>query len=465
MKLQALSKEVFHLICSYLKFNDLLSLFSVCKLTNEFLQDNHFWRSLAARLFGGLDGIRIDSSYNMLHVLFSTFRKGNFISFPSVRVLSASSVDRPEEYPNRVLGASMCITSFNTVRFKKIKAANLTHSIYYGAHMQLQGCMCAGGDPCYWSSESSSDGMQCLDYLTVQLAVRTPDFIKSTLADLPRSVGVLCFIGFSVTPYQAFFHPGAPVYAPRECCLQVLARSQLPLDTTPTVLKTVSTLSELTEGVEYQSEFFSIVNLAEQQTFYLQDPVLSTGEVVRIVMRGKHQRQPIVDQEIDVVDEVESSDDFYLCVSNVTVIGQVLEQSPRSGSSISDGSSDSSGGSGGSSSVNGNGNGNIGSCDNDGGSSGGSGGSRGDGGGMGSTSTYTKKAEKGKTDDNIRDEDEKDKDKVNEKDNAIDSSGDHSSPWIGDTGGGGWDLALDEGEIHTIAVDCTRLDAFMGRNY
>ena len=33
----------------------------------------------------------------------------------------------------------------------------------------------------------------------------------------------LCVVGFSVTPFQAFFHPDSPVYAPMNVSLQLIA--------------------------------------------------------------------------------------------------------------------------------------------------------------------------------------------------------------------------------------------------
>jgi hypothetical protein len=105
-------------------------------------------------------------------------------------------------------------------------------------------------------------------------------------------------MGFSVTPYQAFWHPRSPVYAPKAAKLQLLA---------PVAENTIT----------FESQLFDIANCATNQTFMLPFPLVSVGGVARIVLLGMHQRQTITSGMMD-----EAHDDYYICLSHAQIIGK-----------------------------------------------------------------------------------------------------------------------------------------------
>eukprot|EP01039_Chlorochromonas_danica_P005438 gene5438-5985_t len=209
-------------------------------------------------------------------------------------VLDASSIDRVQESPLNILKDSRCYILYN-----------LFHVTHNSAFSQQSICGCATGRSCYWSS-APNPSENSIEFLTLNL--------KSTLSLLT---------GFFILPYRAFFHPNEPTYAPKEVALQVISPSSQPQ---PFSSMTMTDLPpqyrhaavDLYEGVSYTSPFYTVENNFNVQTFQLPHAVPCLGGQVRLLFRGKHQRQP--GEAIGV----QGADDFYLCISRADVLGIAL---------------------------------------------------------------------------------------------------------------------------------------------
>lgn len=116
--------------------------------------------------------------------------------------------------------------------------------------------------------------------------------------------------GFTITAYQAFFHPNSPIYAPKEAILQIFLPSIDGNDDD----------SDLT--LFYESEPFAVSHVASSQVFLLPKPVLAIGGRVNIILRGMYQRQTLADPAISMnMREVTHLDDYYTCISYLSVLG------------------------------------------------------------------------------------------------------------------------------------------------
>mmetsp|Transcript_1644 Transcript_1644/g.2627 ORF Transcript_1644/g.2627 Transcript_1644/m.2627 type:complete len:340 (-) Transcript_1644:360-1379(-) len=223
-------------------------------------------------------------------------------------ILSASSRDRSSESPSNTLYVSRC-TKFNLLPQNQNNSRRLQER-----------CGCAGFRPCYWSSKSFSksetlrdrDGDSPIEYLTVWLKSSSP-----------------IVAAFSITPYQAFFHPNEPVYAPKRVSLQFILRSDqcsLKLRQPHFHLHPINSETELhhtSDGtVYYESPVYDVEHNASTQIFTLPKPVIALNAVVRLVFRGMYQRQTLEVGDIDVGDELlETLQGYYLCLSNITIKG------------------------------------------------------------------------------------------------------------------------------------------------
>ena len=292
-------------------------------------------------------------------------------------VREVSSLDRAEESPVNALSISSCFCGLNPPSSVGTSTVSVLTSsdvigcedplelerqqeqqslgatdMYRGYRLQRR-CGCAGPRPCYWSSHPSPVGdLKHLEHLELELG--------------PSLSGV---VGFSVTPYQAFFHPSAPVYGPRQVCLQMLRpRAPQPLVTdgagvgaaesnyrvapicpnelllsvpatvsgaeAPTVAAAHSGTTKLSgddvegeaEGASdvcYQSPFFPVRNEYSKQLFLLDSPVLCVGGRVRLVFRGMHRRQMLMGimGPAEGGGEAGDADGFFMCISHVSVFG------------------------------------------------------------------------------------------------------------------------------------------------
>lgn len=226
-------------------------------------------------------------------------------------IISVSSVDRAPESPDNILkGPSRCLTMIPAINKNphEITEREL-HQAYYA---QIVLCGCAQSSPCYWGSAPSPKA-EGIEFLTFRL---------SSPVSLIQS--------FSVTPYQAFWHPQCPCYGPQFVAIQFLLPSNTATkDYSGNYLMCKMNAERLLQGfrnrdgdiskkVYYMSPFYPMNNKATVHKFQLPEPVLCIGGIVRFIFSGMHQRQTIEIGE-------ELHDDHYLCISHVSVDGFALD--------------------------------------------------------------------------------------------------------------------------------------------
>lgn len=287
-----LPPECIRLVLSHLGLRTLFSTKVVCKsfcaitesddFAEEYLLHN-FWYSTLSNLC-----LTTNHTHQILAQLGRQLIK-NKGSHLLHNVVDVSSVDRALEGPRNVLSVSAC--------YALINARPLLNPV----HCQVR-CNCAGPQPCYWSS-SPSESEEKIEFITFVL--KAP---------------VSLLIGFYVAPYQAFFHPGAPIYGPKEIAIQILKPRNAPL----TLLNEENLIDhyqhpplDLTADVYYQSPFYPLENTRKNHFIYLPKMVLCVGPV-RVLLKGMHTRQPGQQFMLE-------SDDFYLCISRLDVVGIALD--------------------------------------------------------------------------------------------------------------------------------------------
>lgn len=363
-KAEVISKECWHLIGSFLGFADVCSLPLLSTHIKSHFDQNYFWQHyVLAHLFPPASGgapVGMPLQLSLVEQPLSLFAKiwehlnSGRVYNVAKRIVAVSSLDRAEESPDNVMTLSSC--------FYYLKSPNRNQQLLPYQQMLYEGyriqrhCGCAGGRPCYWSSRPSTT-QRSFEYLTVAL-----------------STSVACLTGFSITPYQAFFHPNAPVYGPLEVAIQIVTpkserfisrgsahgasggkrllataaggadwgnddrrnRSSSTTDADDRATGSVSGSEATGDGhgsssyreerlnheetlrdVYFESEFFTVANAFEKQIFFLPEPVLCVGGEVRLIFRGMQTRQTLGFHLFP--------EDFYLCISNVGVLAVPFE--------------------------------------------------------------------------------------------------------------------------------------------
>lgn len=193
-------------IASYLTITEAATFFACSKRLYQLAADPHYWEyKLAASLsksFSNRDTnveIRSDNPRDVLQSLVTGLPKE--IHELVDKVLESSSTDRQEESHDNILVSSLCQKLFEDNKDNPKFRNNLEA---LGRSIQYRNCMCGQSRPCYWSSKPSS----------------TENIYESITFLLTSPVSVI--YGFSLSPYQAFWHPDAPIYAPKECCIELL---------------------------------------------------------------------------------------------------------------------------------------------------------------------------------------------------------------------------------------------------
>lgn len=145
----------------------------------------------------------------------------------------------------------------------------------------LEECGCWRGAACYWSSAAIEDGALAFESLSL-----TPPG--------PARAWILV-TELLIRPYRAFWHPGAPVYAPREAAARIRGRAG---SESPTVCT-------IKQPVAHQAD-------ALQTIASFDPPLLLTPHcTVEIELCGAVQRCPA---EFGTTD-------FYVCLSHVCARG------------------------------------------------------------------------------------------------------------------------------------------------
>lgn len=297
MTANLLNGEMWYSIGAFLGLSDVFTLLSLSNSIHKFFVENYFWQEyLLATLFSDVHDVtmRVENSREMLMLLKKAIVSNRFYNL-AADICEASSVDRIVERPDNILTESKCYLS---LRRKNLSSSNISASLFhnlneYGSFVQRKCCVL--NDPCYWSSAPRKDASNH-EHITIELV--TP---------------VSLVVGFTVTPYQAFFHPDAPTYSPKEVCIQFLNPSTT---TTATIDAKVCTkaksMTELKEGVYFESAYYPVQKSFDQQVFYFERPQLCFTGIARIVFKGFSQRQTL---------DFTLGQDFYICISYASIIG------------------------------------------------------------------------------------------------------------------------------------------------
>ncbi|KAM3568090.1 hypothetical protein VYU27_009781, partial [Nannochloropsis oceanica] len=197
-------------------------------------------------------------------------------------------------------------------------------------------CGCCQGMPCYYSSRGSPSD-------------QTDEYIRYT-----PSTAVALVTSFALTPYQAFWHPQNPCYAPQRATLQFrwpcpsslhpslpssLLSSSLPSPAaSSSFLRSRMNNSQEEEEEEegeggkeggkegpgqvyWESEAFAVSRVMVEQRFTLSRPAFFLGGEIVLVLEGKQQRQTLSPDEEGAE---EAYDFYYVCLSQVDVSGVPL---------------------------------------------------------------------------------------------------------------------------------------------
>lgn len=318
MTANLLNGEMWYSIGAFLGLSDVFTLLLLSKSINSFFVENYFWQEyLLVTLFSDVYDVtmRVQNSRELLMLLKKAIVSNRFYNL-AVDICEASSVDRMVERPNNILTESKCYVTLR--KNKNLSNSNISASLFhsindYGSFVQRKCCVI--NDPCYWSSAPRKDATNH-EHITIELVT-------------PVSV----VVGFTVTPYQAFFHPDAPIYAPKEVCIQFLhpSATTTTATSTSTNFTTINTkkstkvsssfsnrknkaksMAELKEGVYFESAYYPVQKSFEQQVFYFDRPQLCFTGIVRIIFKGFSQRQTL---------DFTVGQDYYICISYASIIG------------------------------------------------------------------------------------------------------------------------------------------------
>ena len=210
-----------------------------------------------------------------------------------------SSQDRPNELASNLLTKSNCYHRFEYFR----PSINELHVHILGLREQMR-CGCSANRPCYWSSAPQHEAT-AIEHITFTLF--SP---------------LVMIHSFSVTPYQAFFHPEAPVYSPVSVTLQFLAPI-LDGDNTNEIIDDNNNELDFLSNNFYcyhETDEFQIEPLFKAQVFTMSSPILAVGGRVRMMLRGSHQRQTLEGE----TDNGMPLDEYYMCLSEVSLYGIVI---------------------------------------------------------------------------------------------------------------------------------------------
>lgn len=298
--LTSVTRECWFHIATYLPYEDILEVTCTCRTLALHCIDTIFWENfltdnfVPAQLRASIGSVE-NARRIVSKIVYYMFQEDNMKN-TLVSTLCTSSVDQPEELPANTLKKSQCLA---TIR-KAVKDGRIGHNnenlAQFGYFAQFR-CGCSGGVPCYYSSASSPDP-NITEYITYRLCKR-PMFIY----------------GFTITPFQAYFHPNAPVYSPLEVCIQFLHQDATDTLEIVNITKRL-TAEQLQEGVYYQSPYFPVAATSNEQLFCLSSPTLCIGSKVRVVFKNMRQRQTLGPVY---------GEDYYMCISHCAVLAAPIE--------------------------------------------------------------------------------------------------------------------------------------------
>lgn len=219
------------------------------------------------------------------------------------QVLAVSSMERWDESGTNLLGRRVCCSRM---------LRDVTHDAFMSRRQDFcrdlfvaqSRCRCAYSRACYWGSAPSP--RDDIDEFSVV-----------------NTIAPVCLLtAVTIVPYTATWQPDSPTFGPKEIIIEVLKPKRTPrvYPAMPGPLNRVNNYrlsgssSQFPEDdILFRSQAFLVPNSPVHHTYALENPVLVVAGQIRVIFRGMHQRQPI-----------EGNDNYYLCLSPMTLWGTVL---------------------------------------------------------------------------------------------------------------------------------------------
>ena len=254
----------------FLRLGELLRAESTCRRVRTLSQSaDSFWLRRLLRQFGASlrdDFVMGDVRALSKHAL-AVVRRDPLLNLLE-DIVAFSSVDREEEGPRNVLRVSRCYRYYH----ERLKFAYRHPPLQdFSLALFQMHCGCANGSPCYWSSRPS----------------HSPERVEAMELKLTAAVAIVT--GMVITPYQAFFQPAAPVYAPRTVVVK---------------------FKDPSGRCYFESEPLAVLNRFVEQRLDFSSPALFLGGTALLELRHMVQRQTL-----------EGLDDYYMCISYLRISG------------------------------------------------------------------------------------------------------------------------------------------------
>ena len=294
---KTLPADMLRYMCGFLSIQDVTSLEGTCKDSKPIILTDLFFaivlRDMMPSTVSSGISLNVDVANAkplVVSIIHSLSVNSCLLTNIESKVTGWSSVDDETQSAANVLTKSFCYDIFER-RMRRFPSGNMNHEQFNTGGQQAQAiCRCFGPRACYWSSKPSV----------------TPDVDEYLTFDTKYPVAAV--VGFTITPYQAFFHPHSPVYSPIEVSFCLILGTE----------------------VCFQSARFPVEQTFDEQPFYLPRPLvmLNEGQLkmqARVVLHGMKQRQTLTMDDIDTSDgNLERADDYYVCLAQASVIGATL---------------------------------------------------------------------------------------------------------------------------------------------
>jgi hypothetical protein len=299
MLFHKLPPDIIRHVLGFLGASDATHLEITCKKGKSVVLTDLFWRVLLydkilpAALTAAVNFKAVEDAKQLVMLIHDCLKTNSGCTLTNLesKILGYSSVDNETQGPDNVLSTSFCYDIYKGL----IRPSGDPGQMIEGGRHAQSICRCYGPSACYWSSKPS-------------MVPNVDEFLTFEIKNV-----VSCLAGFTITPYQAFFHPHAPVYSPVEVSLCLLRGDE----------------------VCFQSRRYMVRQDFSEQTFFLSQPVLVPNMApgagnflnfqVRLVLHGMRQRQTLTLEDIDAGDgHIGRVDDYYMCLSRASIIGAVL---------------------------------------------------------------------------------------------------------------------------------------------
>lgn len=265
-------------VLSFLTIPDILRVQCVSRGMYHVTNDMRLWHEKATEMILPKEGQKYiliaDDAAEVVEQLL--FAQEDYASQLISSVAEVSSNDREEESVTNVMSPSLCYSLKSSRRGKEHSLIPDDHYVYY---TQLE-CGCMGNHPCYWSSAPSF----------------TPNDEHITFK---TSSSFALIQGIGITPYQAYFQPEQPVYAPDTITLQLVHANGKPYYTSPA---------------------FPVRAVFEHQYFTLPSPVVYIGGDMKLLLHGQQTRQTLSEAEGG-----EHHNSYYTCISHAVIGGVPID--------------------------------------------------------------------------------------------------------------------------------------------